>query len=669
MLLGSLVTAATCWPELGGTMASAAALRDLRRLQRTTAGKAGAGVNSHLKALELVKGSGMDSHIGEKLAKMKRGTRTRMKAGSMRTHKFEWSSEAKRLHTQRVTLERELEQALSPELAEALEQAEDDQAVQQPPALEAQAGQIWSDYEECAVLVKSLRSMGSSETLHGRAADVLHKLRRQLNDGLAELHGVEERLEAEVEDARRRQASATPTPGTGGDPRHRLARSAPSRQQRGAHQEPEPEPEFRSLEADAATERRSPADSQWPLEIHDAVGIAGAEGLESLRAHDEELSRTLHDLDIHFNTELQHLADDFAAEFPEEVAESEFGGWKSREHAVFDKLAREFSRSGQRETPAGRKRYLERLQLELPHIHPEEIAAHDRWYDKRKYCGKKRSALVRQWKSARAAALTEAQYALETAAEAAVAALALALDRRAVEAKKAALHRRLKVAEAVKGHRDEIKARLEAEALAAERAEREKAVAQRKRMMEEGKRAVEMWRAARSAEAEAALKAEEEAAELELEAYRTVLEEGAKRVAFRQAVEESKRKAAEKARLEAEAEAAARQEVLDSLAATVAPEVDYDPARALSFTAATKPLSKSERLAEREMAAQVGGYRVKSGYTSKQIMSDKRYRTIESLRAAGLHQHPHARAAVAAIPPSRVITQHLTTNQLTSMKS
>ena len=106
-----------------------------------------------------------------------------------------------------------------------------------------------------------------------------------------------------------------------------------------------------------------------------------------------------------------------------------------------------------------------------------------------------------------------------------------------------------------------------------------------------------------------------------------------------------------------------------SMPATVAPEVDYDPARALSFTAATKPLSKSERLAEREMAAQVGGYRVKSGYTSKQIMSDKRYRTIESLRAAGLHQHPHARAAVAAIPPSRVITQHLTTNQLTSMKS
>jgi hypothetical protein len=644
-------------------MASTAALRDLRRLQRTTAGKAGAGVNSHLKALELVKGSGMDSHIGEKLAKMKRGTRTRKKAGSMRTHKFEWSSEAKRLHTQRVTLERELEQALSSELVEALAQAGEEQPLQQH-ATEAPAAQIWSDYEECAVLVKSLRSMGSSEMLHGRAADVLHKLRRQLDDGLAELHGIEERLEAEVEGARTRQGSATPTPS---DPRHRLARSAPSRQQQGARQEPEPEPEIRPLETDGAMKRGSTADSQRPVEIHDA---AGAEGLESLRAHDEELARTLHGLDMHFNTELQRLADDFAAEFPQDVVQSkEFGGWDSREHAVFDKLAREFSRSGQRETPAGRKRYLERLQLELPHIHPEEIAAHDRWYDKRKYCGKKRSALVRQWKSGRAAALTEAQYALENAAEAAVAALALALDRRAVEAKKAALHRRLKVAEAVKGHRDEIKTKLEAEALAAEQAEREKAVAQRKRMMEEGKRAVEMWRAARSAEAEAALKAEEEAAELELEAYRAVLEEGAKRVAFRQAVEESKREAAERVRLEAEADAAARQEVLDSLAATVAPEVDYDPARALGFTAATKPMSKSERLAEREMAAQVGKYRVKSGYTSKQIMSDKRYRTIESLRAAGLHQHPHARAAVAAMPPSRVITQHLTTNQLASMKS
>lgn len=643
------------------TMASNTALRDLRRLQRTTAGKAGAGVNSHLKALELVKGSGMDSHIGEKLAKIKRGTRTRKKAGSMRTHKFEWSSEAKRLHTQRVTLERELEQAFSPEMLEALAQEGEEQALQQP-TIEASAVQIWSDYEECAVLVKSLRSMGSSEMLRGRAADVLHKLRRQLDDGLAELHGAEERLEAEVEDARRRQGSP-------GDPRQRFARSAPSRQQQGTRHEPEPEAEFQPLVVDAAIERASSANSQRPLQTHNIASITGAEGLESLRAHDEELSRTLHNLDTHFNTELQQLADDFAAEFSQDIAQSDFGGWEAREHALFDKLAREFSRSGQRETPAGRKRYMERLQLELPHIHLKEIVAHDRWYDKRKYCGKKRSALVRQWKTERAATLTEAHYALETAAEAAVDALALALDRRAVEAKKAALHRRLKVAEAVKGHRDEIKAKLEAEALATEQAEREKAVAQRKRMMEEGKRAVELWRAARSAEAEAALKAEEAAAELELEAYRAVLEEGAKRVAFRQAVEESKRETAEKVRLEAEADAAARQEALDSLAATVAPEVDYDPARALGFTAATKPMSKSERLAERELAAQVGNYRVKSGYTSKQIMSDTRYRTMESLRAAGLHQHPHARATLAAMPPSRVITQHLTTNQLASMKS
>ena len=644
--------------------------RDLRKLQRSTAGRAGGGVDAHLRALELVKGSGMDSHIGEKLAKMQRGSRSRKKAGSMRTHKFEWSSEAKRLHTQRVTLERELEQAFSPELAEALAQADlveqqQQQQQQQPAPITAQAQQIWRDYEECVVLVKSLRSMGSSEMLRGRAADVLYTLRRQLDDGLAELHGAEERMEAEVEDTWGRQAAALPT---ASDPMHRLARSAPSRQQQqGPRREPEPEPEFRPLQAAAADV--TTVHSQLAADTSDATGIAGAEGMEALRAHDEELSRTLHELDTRFNTELQRLADSFAVEFPREVAQSEFGGWQSREHAVFDKLAREFSRSGQRETPAGRKRYMQRLQLELPHISPEAIAAHDRWYDKRKYCGKRRSALVRQWKSERAAALTDAQYALETAAEAAVAALALAVDRRAVEAKKAALHRRLKVAEAVKGHRDEIKAQLEAEALAAEQAEREKAMAQRKRMLEEGKRAVEEWRAARAAEAEAALKAEEAAAEMELEAYRALLQDGAKRVAFRQEVEQSKREAAEQARLEAEADAAARQQVLDSLAATVAPAVDYDPARALGYTATTKPMSKSERLAEREIAAQVGKYRVASGYTSKQIMSDQRYRTIESLRSAGLHQHPHARAAVAAIPPARVITQHLTTNQLASMKS
>ena len=36
------------------------AMRDLRRLQRTQGGKSGAGVNSHLKALELVKGATVD---------------------------------------------------------------------------------------------------------------------------------------------------------------------------------------------------------------------------------------------------------------------------------------------------------------------------------------------------------------------------------------------------------------------------------------------------------------------------------------------------------------------------------------------------------------------------------------------------------------------------------
>jgi hypothetical protein len=656
-------------PPLRVTMASStAALRDLRKLQRTTAGKAGAGVNSHLKALELVKGSGMDSRIGEKLAMMKRGTKSRKKAGSMRTHKFEWSSEAKRLHTQRVTLEREMDQDLSPELAEALAEAEAAEQQQQPPAqtVEAQSRKIWSDYEECAVLVKSLRSMGSSEMLRGRAADVLHALRRQLDTGLAELHGVEERLEVEVADTRGRQASATPTPGA---PGQRLARSAPPGQLRPVQSIPEPEPEPELMRPGAGVARGSSASAQQRPEAVGTAVIAGAEGLESLRVHDQELSRTLHDLDTRFNNELQRLADDFAADLPEEIVQCEYGGWQPREHAVFNKLAREFTRNGQRETPAGRKRYMERLQLELPQMYPEELEAHDRWYDKRRYCGKKRSALVRQWKNARGGALTEAQYALETAAEEAVAALEVALDRRAVEAKKAALHRRLKVAEAVKGHRDEVKAKLEAEAEAVEEAERQKAMAQRRTMMDEGKRRVEQWRAARAAEAAAALKAEEEAAEMELEAYRAMLEVGAKRVAYRQDVEEQKREAADMARWEAEADAAARQEVLDSLAATVAPEVAYDPARALAHTEVTKPMSKAERQAERALASQTGSYRVAGGYTSKQVMSDKRYRTIESLRAAGLHEHPHARAAIASMPPARVITQHLTTNQLASMKS
>ena len=110
---------------------------------------------------------------------------------------------------------------------------------------------------------------------------------------------------------------------------------------------------------------------------------------------------------------------------------------------MFSKLAREFGRNGQRETPAGRQRYMERLRLELPQCSAEQIEAHDRWYDKRRYLRSKRAAVHRRGKAERNAALVEAQYALDNAAQAAVEALSLALDRQAVEAKQAALHKQI----------------------------------------------------------------------------------------------------------------------------------------------------------------------------------------------------------------------------------
>ena len=81
----------------------------------------------------------LDLELLSKLTMMKRGTKSRKKAGSMRTHKFEWSSEAKRLHSQRVTLERELDQELSPELAEALAEAAAADEADAPP----QATSAW----------------------------------------------------------------------------------------------------------------------------------------------------------------------------------------------------------------------------------------------------------------------------------------------------------------------------------------------------------------------------------------------------------------------------------------------------------------------------------------------------------------------------------------------
>ena len=127
------------------------------------------------------------------------------------------------------------------------------------------------------------------------------------------------------------------------------------------------------------------------------------------------------------------------------------------------------------------------------------------------------------------------------------------------------------------------------------------------------------------------------------------------------------------------------------------------------------PLSSSERQAERALQADASRYGVSTGtilhrafissnhsfghssnqwlslrwlgagYTSKQVTSDLRYKAQSAFRAAGLQDHPHARAAFASVthhtrlqpcpfadlclvcvqlPAPRVITQHLTTGQL-----
>ena len=522
---------------------SRAALRDLRRLQRHGGG-AGAGVNSQLKALELVKNSGMSSHIMEKAASMKRGARKKKKAESIRTHKFEWSREAKRLHTQRTALERELrEDELSPALAEALAEAE---GAAEGGEAEELRQQIWNDYEECAVLVKSLRAMGGSGALRSKAQELMGALHGQLDGGLAQLHEEEERLDAELAGALGGVGS-----GTGSVPAAcPVAPGLP---------EPEPEPE---------PQPRGKADAFRLTKL--------APELASLRSHDEQLAAQLRELDGRAGTELERLAAQFAEGLDPSVAACERGGWEPRTHAVFSKLAREFGRNGQRETPAGRQRYMERLRLELPQCSAEQIEAHDRWYDKRRYLRSKRAAVHRRWKAERNAALVEAQYALDNAAQAAVEALSLALDRQAVEAKQAALHKQLAIGQAVKGHRQELASAAQAEAEAAEAAAQEKAAAERAAAMAEGKRRVEEWRAARAAEAAAALEAEAAASELELEQYRSMLEEGAERVAYRRQLEAERQEALEAKALEEEAEAAARQEVLDELAASVAPEATCD---------------------------------------------------------------------------------------------
>ena len=368
-------------------------MSDLRRLKC----KAGSSVDTQLKALELIKSKGVHNSILLKANRMQKKTQTRKRDTSARRHKFEWMQEASGMAAERTSLERELQEMASDMPHHALlddEPTPKDVAAAEQAALESE-DRVWQGCHECAVLVKSVRARaqtgghaGSADTmLRKRAEGLMTELQQALRSGMERLEVEASTLEADVARLLMGQRSRS----AGGAPARRVA-AAPAAAaepgvETGSADNKSTRPGGENTGGAEETAGGAAAHSAAPPQLTPG-GMVGAVGY--LRSHESQLDAQLQSLDNRALAELATIQADFeqscASLLPssavgEHTAESATGGWDEKSHAVFLKVAREFGRRGAREGPRERKRYLSRLQLELPQWQAAEIADHDRWCD------------------------------------------------------------------------------------------------------------------------------------------------------------------------------------------------------------------------------------------------------------------------------------------------
>jgi len=103
--------------------------------------------------------------------------------------------------------------------------------------------------------------------------------------------------------------------------------------------------------------------------------------------------------------------------------------------------------------------------------------------------------------------------------------------------------------------------------------------------------------------------------------------------------QESRKQALEAAAAEERARAAR----LDKLRELVAPCVEADPSRVLLPTEASMGVDDKGGAAFKEV----------NGYTVDQLYKDQRFKVMEALQRAGLHQTNYARQVITAMPAAK----------------
>ncbi|KFP16166.1 Coiled-coil domain-containing protein 148, partial [Egretta garzetta] len=321
--------------------------------------------------------------------------------------------------------------------------------------------------------------------------------------------------------------------------------------------------------------------------------------------------------------------------------------WKEEDQWVFQTVI------GQYPSDLRRRRalYLDVLQRYLPHKSRHDLVVHEKAWDRYHFIRNQRRALILNWAQARKAFLLKA---VTTVAEA------------------SAAHETEVLLASTRQKQQEVCADLKAKVLQwkaqqEEAAEREAAIAARRREKEDEKerlqREKEMIRRAQEKEkvknywAEKQLKwQEEEETEIKrLEELRKVMAEQAvkdrERVKFRQALREKRLLEKKELALQKAREEEGRERRLEALQQQVAVVAKLDPARAVADTVASK--ARMGIGTKEEFDLQKPLFKLHT-YNEQQIIADPRLRVELALREAGLHKTPYAKEIFPKIPPLKL---------------
>nr|XP_028602253.1 coiled-coil domain-containing protein 148 isoform X2 [Podarcis muralis] len=357
------------------------------------------------------------------------------------------------------------------------------------------------------------------------------------------------------------------------------------------------------------------------------------------------------DLKASVLTEFHKLADEYWLKFQEidqdlKVISSNFQ-WSEEDLWVYQVIIGQYPSDMQ----GRRTLYLDMLQKHLPHKSRQDLVAHERAWDHYHFTRNQWRALMFNWAEARKAFLLKAVMTLAEACAAHETEIMLANNRRkqqeiCADLKEKVLQWRVQQEEASRLEAA-IAARRKKEEDEKEKFHKEKEMLQRAEDKEKVKR---YW-----AEKQRRWKELEAKDLLRLAEFKKLLAQQVikdkKRVQFRQKLLEQRLMEKREAILKEAHEEEERKRRLDALRQQVAVVAEFDPARMMADTVASK--ARMGIGTEEEFVLLKPLFELHT-FTNDQIISDTRVRVELALREAGLHKTLYAQELLPKIPPPKL---------------